>query len=273
MKRFKNLLFLCLLLASPLHAASLTVIQLQNRSAEEVIPIVEPMLGTGEIITGQGYKLFLRAAPETVEQVQEIIDAVDIAATMLQISVFQGSKRKLREMSLSGNLQVEGGNASVGVGSASNSGTGNINYTDGSVSAGGSASSRQLNQQNNPVHRVRVADGTEAFIQTGSQVPYSAGDDGSAYKDVTTGFYVLPRIRGERVTLEVRSFKNALGNSASGVIETQSANTVITGQIGEWLKIGGVTESSSQTQSGTASYSSSSSKRKDRIWIRADLVR
>ena len=273
MKRFRHLPFLCLLLIAPLHAASLTIIQLQNRPVEEVIPIVEPMLGPGELITGQGFKLFLRASPETAQQVQEIVDAIDIAAKMLQISVFQGSKRKLDRITVSGNLQVETDNANIGVGNSNTSGAGNINYADGGVSIGGSASSQQLSQKNNPIHRLRVAAGTEAFIQTGSQVPYNTSYDSSAYKDVTTGFFVLPRVRGERVTLELRSFKNSLGNTASGIIETQSANTTITGQMGEWLKIGGVTEHSSQTQSGTASHSSSTSKRKDRIWIRADLVR
>ena len=62
-------------------------------------------------------------------------------------------------------------------------------------------------------------------------------------------------------------------NDGSGVIETQSADTIVSGRVGEWLKIGDVTQSGSYSQSSGASYSSGSSKRKDRIWIRADLVR
>jgi hypothetical protein len=71
----------------------------------------------------------------------------------------------------------------------------------------------------------------------------------------------------------VSPFKNALSASSSGNIETQSANTTLSGRIGEWLQVGGVNEHSSYTQSGTASYSSGSSKREDSIWIRADLLR
>ena len=262
-----------LLLTFTLQAASLTTIQLNNRPAEEVVPIVKPFLGTGEKITGSGYKLFLQASPATVEQVREIVDAVDVGAKQLQISVFQGSKRKLRELSASGHLQFDDGNVSIGVGDGNSSGAGNIGFNNGNLSAGASATDSRLNQQNNPVHRLRVTDGTEAFIQTGSQVAYNSGDNGTAYKDVTTGFYVLPRIHGDNVTLQVRPFKNSLGSSGSGIIETQSANTVITGRVGEWLRIGGISEYSSQTQSSGASSSSSSSKRKDRIWIRADLLR
>lgn len=272
MKLTGHLLILCLLLVSAVQAASITTIQLQNRPAEEVIPIIEPMLGPGEVITGQGFKLFLRASPETLEQVEEIVAALDTAPNMLQISVFQGSKRKLKKLNVSGSLQIEGDNASVGVGSQAGDGAGNINYNSGDTSASASGTSTQLRQQDSPVHRLRVAEGTEGFIQTGEQRPYSVGDDGTVFKNVTTGFYVKPRIHGDSVTLQVRPFKNSVANSSSGSIETQSANTTITGRIGEWLKIGGVTEHSSSTQSGTLSYSSSKSSRKDRIWIRADLV-
>jgi type II secretory pathway component GspD/PulD (secretin) len=273
MKRPGLLFLACLLATFTLQAASLTTIQLRNRPAAEVIPIVEPFLDAGEQITGAGFKIFLRASPTTVEQVREIVDAVDIAAKMLQISVFQGSQRKLREMSASGFFEIDNGNVSIGVGDSNASGAGNIGFSDGNVSAGGRASDIRQDSESNPVHRLRVADGSEGFIQTGSQVAYDGGDGGTTFKDVTTGFYVLPRIHGDNVTLQVRPFRNSPGASAGGVIETQSAETVITGRVGEWLRIGGVSEHSSQSQSGGAGYSSSSSSRKDRIWIRADPVR
>lgn len=274
MKRLTLLLLACLLLAPLADAASLTTIELRNRPAEEIIPVVKPMLAPGDVITGQGYRIFLRAAPATVEEVRQIVDVLDVAAKMLQISVFQGSRRKLEEMSVSGSLRIDGDNASIGVGSAAGSAddnAGSIGYNSGGLSASGSASSTQSSQQRNPVHRLRVAEGREALIQTGGEVPYTGSDGSTVFKQVTSGFYVLPRVNGERVTLDVRPFRNEPGSG--GVIETQSADTVVSGRLGEWMKIGDVTEYGSQTQSSGASYSSSSSKRSDRIWIRADLLR
>ncbi len=133
MKLFYPLLGLALLLTSAVQAASMTTIQLQSRPAEEIIPIIKPMLATGEVITGSGFKLFLRASPETQAMVMEIIDALDIAAKMLQVSVFQGSEQELNTVSVSGNLQIKSGNSSVGVGS-SEAGAGNISYNSGNVS-------------------------------------------------------------------------------------------------------------------------------------------
>jgi len=271
MKPLKLLLISCLLL-SVVQAASLTTLQLRNRSAAEVIPVIEPMLEPGDVITGRGYKVFLRASPQTVSDVQEMIDALDTAAKMLQISVFQGSRQSLERLSLNGSLRIKGDDGSIRIGNSNGGGAGSIDYANGSTRASVDGTRKRLARQSSPVYQVRVAEGNEAFIKTGAQVPYSGGDDGTVFKDVTSGFYVLPRIHGDSVTLQVSPFKNALSTSGSGNIATQSANTTLSGGIGEWLQVGGVSEHNSYTQSGTASYSSGNSQRQDRIWIRADLL-
>jgi hypothetical protein len=271
-RRLCGLLTLSLLMLSAVQAASITTIQLQNRPAEEVIPIVKPLLGPGEVITASGFKLFLRASPASVEQVREIVDALDIAAKMLQIYVFQGSEKDLKTVSINGNLRIDSGNASVGVGSSGKQGAGNITYNSGKVSGDINANSSQTSQSSSPVHQLRVTEGTEGFIQTGNQVAYSSYNNGTEYKDVTTGFYVLPRIRGAGVTLKVRPFKNSQSNTRADSIETQSANTTISGRLGEWLPLGGVTEQFKRSQSGIGSSSSSEGSNRSSIWIRADLI-
>ena len=89
---------------------------------------------------------------------------------------------------------------------------------------------------------------------------------------MTTGFYVLPRVRGDMVTLQISPFKNSLTKTGKGSIETQSARTTITGRIGEWLPLGGVTEQSKRSQSSIGSSSSSKSQSQHSIWIKADLI-
>ena len=262
-----------LVLTTALYAASLTTINLRNRAAEEIIPIVEPLLAPGDVITGQGYKLFLRAPPATVDEVRAIVDSLDVAAKMLQVSVFQGSRSQLRAASASGNLEIQGDNASIGIGggTSGDSAAGSIGYSDGRVSASASAGETRSTRAAYPVHRVRVAEGREAFIQAGGEVPYVSSDGSTVFKPVTSGFYVLARVNGDRVTLEVRPFRNQ--SAGGGVIATLSADTVISGRLGEWLSVGAVSEHASQTRSSGASYESSSSEREARIWIRADPVR
>ena len=274
-----------LLIISVVQAGSIATIQLQSRPAEEVIPIVEPMLGPGDAISGRGFKIFLRSSPETLTQVKDMIEALDIPAKVLQISVYQGSTRGLSELGISGNVQIETGDASVDIGSGrSDNGDagGSITYSTRNGSANLNGISTRTRLKDSPIHQIRVNEGNEAYIETGAEIPYFAGSHwilprrivgGVEYKDVVTGFYVLPRIHGDSVTLQVSPFKNAQSHADSGNIETQSAYTSISGRIGEWLLIGGVTEQLKRAQSGTGSYYSTQSGNNEGIWIKADLVR
>lgn len=272
------------LLVSSVQADSLTTINLSNRQADEIIPIVKPMLESGDAITGQGYKIFLRSSPQTLAQVKEMIDALDIAAKTLQISVFQGSSRELSSLGISGNIQVESDDASVNIGTGGNNygdNGGSITYSTNNGSGNINSTTTRMRLDDNPIHQIRVTEGSEAYIETGEQIPYFSGTNwivpgvvagGVEYKDVTTGFYVLPRIHGGNVTLRVSPFKNSQRNSRGGNIETQNANTTLTGQVGEWLLIGGVSEQLKRSQSGTGSYSSTQGRYNESIWIKADLV-
>ena len=272
------------LLVSSVQADSLTTIKLSNRQAHEIIPIVKPMLESGDAITGQGYKIFLRSSPQTLAQVKEMIDALDIAAKTLQISVFQGSSRDLSSLGISGNIQVESGDARVDIGTGGNNNGdngGSITYSTNDGSGNINSTTTRMRLQDNPIHQIRVTEGSEAYIETGEQIPYFSGTNwivpdvvvgGIDYKDVTTGFYVLPRIHGDNVTLRVSPFKNSQRNSSGGNIQTQNAHTTLTGRVGEWLLIGGVTEQLKRSQSGTGSYSSTQSRNNESIWIKADLV-
>ena len=281
MKHLYKLLCLTMLLASAVHAESITTIQLLNRPAEEIIPIVKPMLGPGDAITGKGFKLFLRSSPQTLAQIQDMIGNLDIAANMLQISIFQGSERELRALNISGNVEIKSGATRLNIGANKNTSAGNISYSTGNASGSINTTSTHARLENNPIHRLRVTEGTEAYIETGEQIPYFSGisgivpdaaGGGSGYTNVTTGFYVLPRIHGDNVTLQVSPFKNTPSKAHGGSIETLHANTTISGPIGEWLLIGGTTEQIKRSQSSIGSYSSTQSRNNASVWIKADLV-
>ncbi len=272
-------LVLALLLVSGAQASSLTTISLKSRPAEEIIPVVEPMLAPGEVITGRGFKIFLRASEATEEQVREMIDALDVAAKMLRISVFQGSARDLETLAVSGSLEIESGNASIGIGTAQTGSAGSIGVGSANARAGVDMSASSTRAAGGPVHQLRVAEGSEGFIETGEQIPYFTGAGRNRqgttlqFQDVTTGFYVMPRVNGDRVTLRINPFKRSLSGDQSGSIAVQQANTTITGPLGEWLQLGGASEQFQRSESGIVSRSSASGSTENSIWIRADLLR
>ena len=98
---------------------------------------------------------------------------------------------------------------------------------------------------------------------------YAAGVE---YRNAVTGFYVLPRVRGENVVLEVSPYKSSRISSGRDDVAALSAGTTITGRIGEWLMIGGVTEQINRTDSTTGNTIRTEGGRDSGIWIRADLV-
>ena len=280
----KLIQILCLVLLLPVvWADSLSIIELKNRPAEEVIPIVEPMLGPNDAISGESFRIFLRASPDTVTRVRAMIDALDIPAKMLLVSVYQGSDRELDQLGVSGSIQIDTDDVNVDVGDReerNEAAGGSVTYstTDGSASIESIATQKRL--RDNPIHQVRVTEGTEAYIETGERIPYFYGAwvglrgvAGSVeYKDAITGFYVLPRVRGDNVFLEVSPFKSSRSDSAGNTIDTQSARTTINGRIGEWLFIGGVTEQVERMHSTIGTTVKTRSSDNSGIWIKADLV-
>jgi hypothetical protein len=236
---------LALLCASLLAADSITTLQLTNRPAIEIVPIIEPLLEPGDRISGQGFKIFLRASPQTIAEVRQLIASIDIAAKALMISVFQGRRSDLETRDISGSIRLESGKLS------------------GSITAG---ESRQSGSSG-PLHRLRVTEGSEGFIATGvhTGLKFSSGPN------VASGFYVRPRLNGDRVTLQISPFGSnaqAIGRS----IDILQASTTISGQLGEWLLLGGVDERIERTQGDGASQRWTRHSQQDSIWIRADSL-
>lgn len=246
MKRHYLPILLALFYATLLPAASLTTLQLQHRPATEIIPIIEPLLEPGNKISGEGYRIFLRASPQTVDEVRELIEAIDVGAKSVIVSVFHGRRSDLEKRNISGHIRIDNGDIS------------------GSIAAG----ETRRSESGGPVHRLRIVDGSEGFIATGTRSAlYSANEANAA-----SGFYVLPRINGDRVTLQISPFSNQLKASGGG-IQTLQAATTISGRLGEWLPLGGVDERIERRQSDGIGKRSMNSSQHDSIWIRADLER
>jgi len=285
MKYLVTLLLSLGLLATATWADSIETIQLQHRPAEEVIPVIKPMLSTSDSVTGQGFQIFVRTTPENLKQIKQMISKLDVAAKLLQISVFQGNDRDLRALSMEGSVKYQDSNANVSIGSTGNTSRGGDVHLS---TRGGSATSHTLSTRgrlsDNPIHTLRVTENTQGYIETGESIPYFSAGGGwfsgrrgfiggdVTYKDVNTGFYVLPRIHGDQVILDVSPFKQSQSKTRGGDINTQSASTQITGKIGQWLAIGGTTEQVQRSSSSIGTSHSTQSRNNESIWIKADLV-
>src|SRR2546421_4728422 len=81
-------LVVSLLLATPAVAQNaLEIIDLRHRTAEQVIPSLQPLLDPGATLSGQGAQLFVRTSPANLAELRRALDAIDRPARRLLISV------------------------------------------------------------------------------------------------------------------------------------------------------------------------------------------
>lgn len=255
-----------LFLFTPAYAQQdrIEVINLHNRFAEDLIPLLQPVVGSQGVVTGRNNQLIVRATPDKIAQIRQLLGQLDTAPKNLLISVRQAGTDQ-------GDRTRLGASGSVIVGNQGNS-RGGVEIQ---------AEQGNSRRNDNLIQQVQVLDGSEAYIQTGQEIPRTEGYitqyggirqeyRSNYYQPVTTGFYVRPRLSGDQVTLEINPQKQSLGGR--GVVETQSMNTLVSGRLGQWLDIGGVNQSSQSQSSGLLRYGQSQQQQNRRIQIKVEVL-
>ncbi|WP_278420421.1 secretin N-terminal domain-containing protein [Stutzerimonas kunmingensis] len=231
----------------PLQAAT-EVIQLDNRMAEDVIPVAESVLGGQGRVTAYGSQLIVNAPDALISELRQVIDQLDVEPKRLLISVDTQDSAS----SSAGGYQVDGSVRS-----------GDVEFETRRGEVGGRDRvriiRRSTNSRDGGVQQVQASEGYPALIQVGQSVPLTTqGTDGygqiyqqTQYRDVLRGFYATATVHGDRVQVTISSTRDRLAQGRDGVVEVQNADTRVSGRIGEWITIGGVDESASSEQQGT----------------------
>jgi hypothetical protein len=244
------------LIACPVLAQSLEVIDLKYRTAAEVIPVLQPLVEPGGALTGQDYKLFVRASAANARQLRAAVAQMDVRPNQLLVSVRRSTQQDMeRERAqVSGTLSNRGSDVSV------------------------HATDENARDRRDGVASVQVIEGSSALISSGSDVPIvtavAAGGGRrpwaaatTEYRNVSSGFLVTPRLRGQSVVLDIEQRDERVVN---GTVQTQHLTTQVSGTLGEWIQLGGVSETGSTQQRGILSrqYSTTSDDRS--IWVKVE---
>jgi type II secretory pathway component GspD/PulD (secretin) len=263
---------LCLAVWCAGHAQSLEIIQLQHRSAEEVIPVLQPLVESGGSLSGKDYQLFVRTSRANLAQLRSALAAIDKQARQLLISVRRSSRQEMEREGLAVSGTLRGGNAAVSVNEAGRARAGaTVRGTDSSAQREGS-----------DVSSVRVLEGGAAFISTGASVPvvtaivgvdrrgpWVAG--GTEYRSFSSGFLATPRVAGDRIVIDIEQQNEQRVQPGSGEIRTQRLSTQVSARAGEWVQLGGIEESSSTEQRGIASRSYSTKSDEQGVWVKVEV--
>ena len=261
-------LLLLLLGAGPLLAQQgLEVLPLQHRSVEEVLPVLRPLVEPGGSLSGMNNQLFLRASERNRAEIRKALAAMDVPARRLVIRV--ATDLSQTEQYRGGRVQGSLGNDRVRIGNADTGGSNQVRaqvYDSRSATAGGGT------------QMVQTVDGGRAYIQVGTSlaVPMRQvvlGPGGAVvsetveYRDVGRGFYAEPRVRGDRVSVDISQQSDAPGRRGDASIQVQRLSTTVSGRLGEWLQLGGTGQEASSRRQGTLSLSTSEVRESRGIWL------
>lgn len=230
-----------------LHAQNtLEIIGLRHRTAEQVLPALQPLVEPGGTLTGRDNQLFVRTSPANLAELRRALEAIDRPARRLQISVrfddaFDASSRAL---GASGRIGSGGSNVEIRARDRS------------------SAGQERVDQ------RVQVLEGSRATIYAGQSRPvrerrFIQTPGGVVSQEITVvqetvgGFDVVPRLSGSTVQVDIAS---------------ANSYTSASGPLGEWFELAAVAQSASRSSSGIASSAGSATSETRRAWIKVELL-
>ncbi len=237
-------------------ADSIQLIQLHNRPAEEIIPLIQPMLRGDEAISGQGDQLILRASPDTLGQVRQLLDDLDRAPRTLIVSVRSSAEDLRSGEHAQGRIVVGPEGAMIQ----------------------GSAGAREYSTDRNGTQHIRVLEGQPARLRVGEDtalteptlVPYQGGVAIVPTTRVqSTGRWlsVTPSLQGQQVLLNITPEEAYVDPRHPRTLDVQQISTQVIAPLGAWAPLGGV----DSTETRASGWNASTQERTSQVWVKVEL--
>ena len=265
----------CLLVSAPgLSDYPIEVIELRSRPLEEILPVIQPFVGAEDTVTGMGNNLVIKASPAKVQEIRRLLETLDRPPRRLVISVGKQGDVSSSSSGYRASADIKAGDSRFSInspGHPTDSSRAQVRIHDNTLQ--GARTTR---------HRVQALEGRPAYITSGTRIPLQTSeryyDRGVPYQqrttqlqDVNSGFYVVPRVNGDEVTLEIMQHDDRPGERR-GVINTQATGTVVRGRLGEWVELGGVDTSDSNRQGGLGQAVNSQASTVQGIQVRVECL-
>jgi len=255
-KKYCLLLILLVLSMAASARQVIELIPLQSQLPQDIIPVIRPLLGADSAINSMNNQLILKVEESQLEEIRQLIRQLD-----------RPPQRLLIEVSLEGGGQ--GQQSGYGV-------KGRIS-ADGNSRANVRIKEYQTRNRYDSSQTIRATEGYPALINYGQIIPYQEYDievrgnrltqrQYTSFRDATSGFYVIPRLNGNQVSLEIQQHRNRY--RSDGSMAVQGASTFVTGQLGEWIGLGGVGQATSRHREGIVHRSTRNNNANQQIFVR-----
>lgn len=240
------------------------VITAGYRSADELVAVIRPLVPPPGSVSSLYDQLVIRTTPENLHEIRRLLQSLDRAPANLLISVKHVADEEVRRDLAEAAIIARSGEVSVSAGRPVTAQRGlSAQVGDGSSSAAVNVTSSESRRGSTDVQTVRVLEGKEAFIASGTAVPLGhqttivqhgqvVVQRGVTYAEANSGFYVRPRLTANGVSLDIFPSDNRFRGDN---IETREIATTVSGPLGRWMEIGGssTTSRSARSQIGHSS--------------------
>jgi len=275
LRLFRNLgLLLCCLMTARGAVADypIEVIELKARTLDEILPVVRSLVGGDATVTGMGNNLIVKAPPAQVEAIRKVLAEIDRPPKRLLITVSNQGEDVSRSSGYAASANIKIGEGQIGINSPGRPVGDSRARID--LHNADTQRSRTASQQ------VQALEGRPAYISSGVQLPVRQRQDyyvnGMPYpghvtrlQDVSSGFYVVPRLSGDSVSLEILQHND---RRAGGGVDTQSAGTVVRARLGEWVELGGIDSSDAGSRTGLGHSVSGRDLNTQQIRVKVDCL-
>ncbi len=209
------------------------VLQIQSRPAVDLVEVVRPLLGEHGSVTAYHDKLIVNGSSQEIARVRALLKDLDRPARRLIIEVRLNGEKSLSSQGLEYGL--DSGNVRIGKPPA---------HADASIGFEGA----RTRSNDSGLQRIQALEGRAALIRTGQSIPIHRRGGGYGYhtgpryeigyRELASGFYALPRVHGNQVTVEI--YQQSEHPAGDGRFDHQQASSVLRGDLGSWLSMGSI---------------------------------
>jgi len=220
------------------HALDSEIIQIHYRDAQQLVSIASPMLSPAGRISADARTnaLIIIDTPGAIERIAQLVQQLDRPPVPLRIDVRFGQRRTAAEQTAAAEGRLSGDGWQVSTGDGAEDGV-RVRVQD-----------RSQRESRSARVSVTTVSGSPAYIRYGSEVPYREQQadvcrryggcpPAVVFHRVETGFWVTPRLAGDRIDLTVDP---QIADLASGKrVRFAAASAHLTVEGGQWVEIGG----------------------------------
>lgn len=262
------LLILLMLIVLPVKAAS-TVITLQYRMAEDILPVAQSVVGERGRVSAYGNQLVVSASNPVIAELWQVIQQLDREPKRLLISV--DTRRSAQDSRHGYNV-------------AGKTRAGDVEIV---TEAGDRQSGLQtriirhsVGEQSSGIQQIHTLEGSPALLRLGQSVPLTqSGIDAygryrseTQYSDVMRGFYATATVTGDQVQIMIDSQQDRLSSQYSNVVERQDTRTLVSGRLGEWIEVGSMSSTGAIAHEGLLRQNSTTARQDLSLRLKVELI-